>query len=170
MVSSSPSSSELHGVIGLSLRFPRAILLIVVVATALAAGRLWQMERDFLPPFNEGSIQLNLQLPPGTSLSVSNEIAKRCEAQLKRIPDVIKIGRRTGRAELDEHAEGVNTSEFLIEMSPDSHRSRARQVEAVRSAMSEVPGVIYAVEQPISHLISHMLSREGSDWHQDLWR
>ncbi len=66
--------------------------------------------------------------------------------------------RRTGRAELDEHAEGVNMSEFLIELDPESPRSREEQLEEIRKAMENIPGIVTAVEQPIAHLISHMLS------------
>ncbi|MCA9147949.1 MAG: efflux RND transporter permease subunit [Planctomycetales bacterium] len=145
-------------IIRFSLRFPVLNLAAVVLGVAVAMYGVWQLERDFLPPFNEGSIQLNVILPPGTSLSVSNEIATRCERRLQQIDDVIRIGRRTGRAELDEHAEGVNASEFIIDLDPNSHQSREAQIDEIREAMADIPGVASAVEQPISHLISHMLS------------
>ena len=145
-------------VIRFSLAFPRFNLAVVVLAVAVSAVFVLNLERDFLPPFNEGSIQLNVVLPPGTSLKVSNEIASRCEQRLMLVPDVIRVGRRTGRAELDEHAEGVNTSELIIDFDPTSTRNREEQLDEIREAMADIPGVVSAVEQPISHLISHMIS------------
>ncbi len=145
-------------IIRFSLAFPRLNLTVVLVGVAIAAFFVIRLEKDFLPPFNEGSIQLNVVLPPGTSLAVSNSIATRCEQRLMAVTDVVRIGRRTGRAELDEHAEGVNTSEFIIDLDPKSHRSREEQIDEIREAMADIPGVVSAVEQPIAHLISHMLS------------
>lgn len=146
------------GIIRFSLAFPVLNLTAVAVGVAIAGLFVVGLEKDFLPPFNEGSIQLNVVLPPGTSLAVSNSIAARCERRLMQVPDVIRIGRRTGRAELDEHAEGVNTSELIIDLDPKSPRSRAAQIDEIREAMTDIPGVVSTVEQPISHLISHMLS------------
>ena len=145
-------------VIRFSLAFPRFNLAVVIAAVAVSAVFVLNLERDFLPPFNEGTIQLNVVLPPGTSLKVSNEIASRCEKRLMQVPDVIRAGRRTGRAELDEHAEGVNTSELIIDFDPASTRSRDEQLDEIREAMADMPGVVSSVEQPISHLISHMIS------------
>ena len=145
-------------IIRFSLRFPRLNLTVVVIGVLISALFVVNLERDFLPPFNEGSIQLNVVLPPGTSLTVSNSIAAKCERRLMQVPDVVRVGRRTGRAELDEHAEGVNTSELIIDLNPSSHRTREEQINEIREAMADIPGVVSAVEQPISHLISHMLS------------
>ncbi len=145
-------------IIRFSLAFPRLNLAVVMGCVAIAGVFVFNLERDFLPPFNEGSIQLNVVLPPGTSLAVSNSIASRCEQRLMQVPDVIRVGRRTGRAELDEHAEGVNTSEFIIDLNQNSHLTREEQINEIREAMADIPGVVSAVEQPISHLISHMLS------------
>ena len=145
-------------IIRFSLTFPRFNLIVVVIGVLISTVFVLNLERDFLPPFNEGSIQLNVVLPPGTSLAVSNSIAARCETRLMKVPDVVRVGRRTGRAELDEHAEGVNTSELIIDLNPSSHRTREEQINEIREAMADIPGVVSAVEQPISHLISHMLS------------
>jgi HME family heavy-metal exporter len=145
-------------IIRFSLAFPRLNLAVVMLCVAIAAVFVINLERDFLPPFNEGSIQLNVVLPPGTSLAVSNSIASRCEQRLMQVPDVVRVGRRTGRAELDEHAEGVNTSELIIDLNQSSHLTREEQINEIREAMADIPGVVSAVEQPISHLISHMLS------------
>lgn len=145
-------------VIRFSLLFPRFNLTVTGVLVALAAVFLMRLDRDFLPPFNEGAVQLNVVLPPGTSLATSNEIGHRVEERLKQIDDIVKFVRRTGRAELDEHAEGVNTSEIILELDPQSPRSREQQLEEIRDAMADIPGIVTAVEQPIAHLISHMLS------------
>ena len=145
-------------IIRFSLSFPRLNLSVVVVGVLISSLFVINLERDFLPPFNEGSIQLNVVLPPGTSLAVSNSIASRCEQRLMQVPDVVRVGRRTGRAELDEHAEGVNTSELIIDLNQSSHLTREEQINEIREAMADIPGVVSAVEQPISHLISHMLS------------
>ncbi|GAB4137576.1 MAG: efflux RND transporter permease subunit [Planctomycetaceae bacterium] len=146
------------GMIRFSLQFPVAILIFTVVAIALAGLRVSQLERDLLPPFNEGSVQLNVQLPPGTSLKTSNEIGHQVEARLQQLDFVQGFVRRTGRAELDEHAEGVNTSEIIIALDPHSKKTREEILQEIRDAMKEIPGIVTSVEQPLAHLISHMIS------------
>ncbi|MCA9212468.1 MAG: efflux RND transporter permease subunit [Planctomycetales bacterium] len=145
-------------VIRFSLRMPQLNLIATLAAVALAGLFVINLERDFLPPFNEGVIQLNVVLPPGTSLQTSNDINKKVEDRLMEIEDVRQFVRRTGRAELDEHAEGVNMSEIIIDLDPESPRSREEQLDEIREAMADIPGIVTAVEQPIAHLISHMLS------------
>lgn len=145
-------------IIRFSLAFPRLNLTVVVFAVVVAGLFVARLDRDFLPPFNEGAIQLNVLLPPGTSLATSNEINRTVEKRLRAINDVISIVRRTGRAELDEHAEPVSASEYILEMDPKSPRNREQLLEELREAMADIPGIVAAVEQPISHLISHMLS------------
>lgn len=145
-------------VIRFSLAFPRLNLTITLLAVIIAAVFAAHLERGFLPPFNEGAIQLNVVLPPGTSLAASNEINERVEEQLLALEDIRSFVRRTGRAELDEHAEGVNMSEYILELNPASKHTREDQITAVREAMANVPGIVTSVEQPIAHLISHMVS------------
>ncbi|TWT64356.1 efflux RND transporter permease subunit [Rubinisphaera italica] len=145
-------------VIRFSLLVPRFNLAVTAVLVGLAALFVTRLDRDFLPPFNEGAVQLNVVLPPGTSLETSNEIGQRVEQRIQEIDDIVKFVRRTGRAELDEHAEGVNMSELILELDPESPRSREEQLEEIREAMADIPGIVTAVEQPIAHLISHMLS------------
>lgn len=145
-------------VIRFSLQFPRLNLTVTLTAVALAGLFVTNLEKDFLPPFNEGVIQLNVVLPPGTSLETSNAINRRVEQRLLEIEDIEQFVRRTGRAELDEHAEGVNMSEYIVDLDPESERSREEQLEEIREAMADIPGIVTAVEQPIAHLISHMLS------------
>ena len=141
-----------------SLRLPALNLAATLGAVGLAGLFVANLERDFLPPFNEGAVQLNVLLPPGTSLATSNRINHTVEQRLLEIEDVTRFVRRTGRAELDEHVEPVSNSEYIVELDPESSRTREEQLDEIRGAMDEIPGIITAVEQPIAHLISHMLS------------
>ena len=147
-------------VIGLSLDAPMPILLGTAVAVLVSLVMLLRLERGFLPAFNEGAVQINVLLPPGTSLAQSNTIAGQVEEQLRGIDDITALVRKTGRAELDEHAEGVNTSEIIARLDPNSRRSREEILETIRAALdrSNLPGVTTSVEQPLAHMISHMLS------------
>lgn len=145
-------------IIRFSLAFPWFNLGVTICLVVLSALFLSRLERDFLPPFNEGTVQLNVVLPPGTSLTASNGINRTVESELMKLSDVQRFVRRTGRAELDEHAEGVNMSEYLIELDPNSTRSREQQLQSIRNSMDQIPGIVTATEQPIAHLISHMLS------------
>ena len=145
-------------VIRFSLRFPQVNLLVTIACVALAGLFVMNLDRKPLPPFNEGVMQLNVVLPPGTSLATSNAINQKVEQRLTEIEDIVQFVRRTGRAELDEHAEGVNMSEFIIDLNPDSPHTREEQLDEIREAMADIPGIVTAVEQPIAHLISHMIS------------
>jgi HME family heavy-metal exporter len=144
--------------IRVSLRHPVVILSAVVVAVGVSVGVVTQLGRDFLPPFNEGCVQVNAILPPGTSLDTSNAVASMVDQRIKAIRGVATFGRRTGRAELDEHAEGVNASEIIVSFDPRSGRGREEIIAELRETLAEVPGVVISVEQPLAHLISHMLS------------
>ncbi len=144
--------------IGFSLRFSRTMLVMGCAAVVIALGFLLRLENDFLPPFNEGVAQLNIVLPPGTSLRKSNEIAQTAMDRLKDIEGVEAFSRRTGRAELDEHAEGVNITELIIGFDAEIDKSREEVLEEIRHAMEDIPGIVTTVEQPLAHLISHMLS------------
>ncbi len=144
--------------IRLSVRHPWPILAAVAVAVAISVVTVTRLGRDFLPPFNEGSVQVNALLPPGTSLATSNRIADMVDQRIAKIDGVVAFGRRTGRAELDEHAEGVNVSEIIISFDPNSGRSREEILEEIREELTQVPGVTINAEQPLQHLISHMLS------------
>ncbi|MCC6493461.1 MAG: efflux RND transporter permease subunit [Pirellulales bacterium] len=145
-------------VIRFSVRHPRTILLVVAAAVGVSVAAVAHLGRDFLPPFNEGAVQVNVLLPPGSSLEASNRIGALVDQRLLAVEGVKSVGRRTGRAELDEHAMGVNVSEIILTLDPDSHRSREEILEDVREQAASVPGVVVAAEQPLQHLISHMLS------------
>jgi CzcA family heavy metal efflux pump len=113
--------------------------------------------RDFLPPFNEGSFTINVSTMPGISLEESDRIGRRAEALLMQVPEVQTLARKTGRAELDEHALGVNESEieapFILK-----DRSREEVMDDVRRRLSSISGVNIEIGQPISHRIDAMLS------------
>jgi HME family heavy-metal exporter len=141
-----------------SVRHPAPILASVAAAVFVSVLALTQLGRDFLPPFNEGSVQVNVLLPPGTSLEASNDIASMVDQRLAQIEGVVAFGRRTGRAELDEHAEGVNVSELIVSFDPHSERSREEVLADIREQVADVPGIVISAEQPLQHLISHMLS------------
>ena len=141
-----------------SLRVSLLILLGAMLAVGFAGRVAWQLENDFLPPFNEGAMQVNVLLPPGTSLQKSNEIAAVVERRLQEIDEVLGFVRKTGRAELDEHAEGVNTSEIIASLNPHSTRSRQQILDDIRDRLGDIPGIAFAAEQPLAHLINHMIS------------
>ncbi len=145
-------------VIRFSLRFPKPVLLVTVAAVVVAFIALTRLDRDFLPPFNEGAMQVNVLLPPGTSLAKSNEVAAKVEERLRGVNDVEAFVRKTGRAELDEHAEGVGVTEFIATIKEDTERSREEVIDEISEALADIPGIVTAVEQPLAHLISHMLS------------
>ncbi len=145
-------------VIQFSLRFPWLNIGAVLCMVAMAAWYVSRLDRDFLPPFNEGAIQLNVLLPPGNSLETTVAANQAVENALANNSDVRNFVRRTGRAELDEHAEPVTASEYIVDLDPQSPRSREDQLSRIRDDLHEIPGIVTSVEQPISHLISHMLS------------
>jgi CzcA family heavy metal efflux pump len=115
------------------------------------------MGREFLPAFNEGALNINISLPPGTALQESNRIGRLVEETLHRTPEVVSTTRRTGRAELDEHAAGVNASEIEV-VTKQLGRGQAAVMEEVRQNLAQLPGVVTEVGQPMSHRIDHLLS------------
>jgi HME family heavy-metal exporter len=141
-----------------SLAVPKFVLLFTAFIVALSIFVLTRLESDFLPPFNEGSVQANVLLPPGASLRSSERASAAAIGQLQEIPEVMSIVCKVGRAELDEHVMGVNVSEMILALDPNSHREREVILEDIRHALNSVPGIVSSVEQPIAHLISHMLS------------
>lgn len=138
-----------------------SVLVISLLVAFVFVGILMLGTRgsQFLPEFNEGTAQINLILPPETGLETSNEYGRRLEQVLMSVKGVLHVGRRTGRAEGDEHAEGVNTSEAIVTLDPESGRNKEEIVKELRNKIAnELPGVATAVDQPLAHLLSHMLS------------
>ncbi len=139
-----------------TLRRPTPILLATGVLFALTMATTPFLGREFLPPFNEGSMVINLLAPPGTSLEESNRVGTAAERLLMQVPEVTQVGRRTGRAELDEHAEGVHYSEIDAQLKEG--RPKAEVLAAMRQKLAALPGVSVSLGQPISHRLDHLLS------------
>jgi HME family heavy-metal exporter len=143
---------------GLDLAFSLGgVLIALVLLAVLAAGTVALMlPRAFLPPFNEGTFTINMLFNPGVSLAESNRVGLIAERIILDVPEVTGVGRRTGRAELDEHAEGVHASEIEVDLKPGS-RSKTEIVADIRARLAVLPLAIN-VGQPISHRLDHMLS------------
>jgi HME family heavy-metal exporter len=155
------------GLIRLSLARPGVLLALTWALVALSIWQLTRLGADFLPQFDEGTVQVNVQLPPGSSLEASNQASAILDAKFRQMQvtdnhphgEILHFVRRTGRAELDEHAAPVNTGEYLLSINPHSGRSREEILEKLLDSLrEELPGVDIEVEQPLAHLISHMLS------------
>ena len=138
---------------------PKKPLMYAFASVIVAAASVPFMASSFLPPFNEGTLLIGLRLNPGVSLSESAGVASQAEKLVRQVPEVTYVGRRSGRAELDEHAEGVYVSELDVGLKPagDLDRSMAEIQADIRSRLVNLPAAI-AIGQPISHRIDHMLS------------
>ena len=135
----------------------RVVLSVTGAALVAAVALLATLGRSFLPPFNEGSFTINVSTMPGISLAESDGIGRKVEQLLLSVPEVQTVGRKTGRAELDEHALGVNDSEieapFVL-----SDRSKDEVIADIRHKLATVPGINVEVGAPITHRIDAMLS------------
>jgi CzcA family heavy metal efflux pump len=118
------------------------------------------MGREFLPIVDEGTLLVNAVLPPGTSLEQTMRVGVQIEKALLEFPEVVSTTNRLGRAEEDEHAEGVNTCEILVSLLPPEKRKRSREelLTAMRKRLQEFPGVLITIGQPLQHRIDHLLS------------
>ena len=134
----------------------RALLLAAFLLVVIMAASVPFFPRAFLPPFNEGTLTVGVLLNPGTSLTESNRIGTLAEQLVAQVPEVIQVGRRTGRAELDEHAEGVHSTEMEVDLKA-SARSREVIIADIRQRLATLPAVS-SVGQPISHRLDHLLS------------
>jgi len=153
--------------IRLSMRRAGGLLFLTWVFVGFSVWQLTQLGADFLPKFDEGSVQINVALPGGSSLKASNQVSALIDTRLRTMqkspdnPDgpILHFARRTGRAELDEHAQPVNVGEYILTMNPDAHYRRDEFLKSLLADLrTNVPGVEIEAEQPLSHLISHMLS------------
>lgn len=134
----------------------RLMLAIALVAVVAAAASVPFFPRAFLPAFNEGSLVMGMTFTPGTSLAEANRMGSLAETLIAQVPEVTRVGRRTGRAELDEHAEGVHSSEIDVDLK-SSERSREEIMASIRNQLSVIPASV-AIGQPISHRLDHLLS------------
>lgn len=166
-----------------TLRHANAVLSVTLVCVTLSLTTLYWMGGEFLPPFNEGTFTISFQTEPGTALVESQRLAERAEQMLLEIPEVVAVSRRTGRAELDEHAEGVNSSEIdvrvaehhrakpgigasIIRMIPIAHlwgfettgRPNEEVMADIRDKVTLIPGIKANIGQPISHRLDHIMS------------
>lgn len=138
---------------------PRLALVSASLAVLVAVATVPFFPTTFLPPFNEGTLLVGLRLNPGVTLTESSALARQAEILVKQVPEVLHVGRRSGRAELDEHAEGVHVSELDVGIVSSEKLTRSmEEVRAdIRSRLANLPAAI-EVGQPISHRIDHMLS------------
>lgn len=128
-----------------------AVLLVGAVVMFFLLGR------SFLPDFNEGSAVISAVTAPGTSLDVSDELGILMERELMQVPEVTATARRTGRGELDEHSQSVNSAELDVLFTLDG-RSREEVFDDMRQRLASIPGIAVTIGQPLGHRIDHMLS------------
>ena len=151
----------LKGWYGTALEFAlnrrKAVLGGTILLFVVALGTFFTLGRSFLPSFNEGSFTINVSSLPGISLEESDALGRRAEELLLQVPEIQTVARKTGRAELDEHALGVNVSEIEAPFELKD-RSRSEVVNDVREKLSAISGANIEIGQPISHRIDAMLS------------
>ena len=142
--------------LGTAFRWQKTLMLVAGVAVLVAGWSATTLPRAFLPPFNEGTFTISMLFNPGISLAESHRVGLIAEQLILEVPEVRAVGRRTGRAELDEHAEGVHSSEIEVDLEPGD-RPKTEIVADIRARLSILP-VAVNVGQPISHRLDHMLS------------
>jgi CzcA family heavy metal efflux pump len=141
-----------------SLQHPGWVIVPSLVLFAAAARAIPWFGRAFLPEFNEGTLTIQAVTLPGTSLAQSDELTRAVDSVLLERPEVIGVARRTGRAELDEHVRGVESSEIDVTIGLPANRTKHAFLADLRRELASVPGVNTVIGQPISHRIDHMLS------------
>lgn len=140
-----------------TLRHPYKVMAGAAISFFATMATLPFVGTAFLPEFNEGTLTINIQAQPGTSLAESNRIGTIGEKLVMEVPEVVSVGRRTGRAELDEHAEGVHYTEIDVDLK-ESERTREEILADIREKLAVIPGVNLNVGQPISHRLDHLQS------------
>ncbi len=144
-------------VLNWSLENGKVVLGSTLVLFLISLSLIPFLGRDFLPKFNEGTAVINLQAEPGISLSESDRVGQLAELEILSVPEVKSVSRRTGRAEQDEHAEGVHSSEIDVDFK-EKGRDREIVLEEIRSKLSKFEGTVVNIGQPISHRLDHLLS------------
>ncbi len=139
-----------------SLRHRGAVFAVTLVMTGAALAVVLLLGRSFLPPFNEGALTVAVVSPPGVTLEEGDTRGRQVEKALLAFPEVVSTSRRTGRAERDEHVQGVNASEMEVVLRPG--RKKEELLAEMRKAVATIPGVQVTFGQPISHRIDHMIS------------
>jgi CzcA family heavy metal efflux pump len=148
--------------LNLALNHPWLVIAASVVLLAAAVFGFTRVGNAFLPPFNEGMLTISAVTLPGTSLAASNQLGQRIEEILHTVPEVTETARRQGRAELDEHVQGVESSEIDVGLKMKG-RSKDEMLRDIRDRLSLVPGMNFDLGQPLSHRIDHMLSGTRSN-------
>ncbi len=142
--------------LAVALRFPKTILLVAVAAAGCAVHVAAGFGSSFLPPFHEDSFNVMISLPPGASLAETERVSESCVPAMASIPGVLSVTRRTGRAERDQHAEPVSSSEFVVRVDLGGDTGAVR--DAIRKRLGSIPGCALIVGYPIAHRISAVLS------------
>lgn len=154
--------TKYSGLLAKVLGRPRPLLYTAAALFVSALILIFTLGRSFLPGFNEGSFTINVSAMPGISFEESDSIGMAAERLIMSVPEVRNVARKTGRAELDEHSLGVNTSEMEVPYVLDKGRSKAEVAADLRAKLSHIPGVNVEIGQPISHRIDAMLSGSQS--------
>lgn len=141
-----------------SIRSWKTVAVLSVLPLLIAVFLLFRMDSDFLPQFNEGTATIGVAAYPGISLPESDELGAKIEKAILSVPEAKSTVRRTGRAEMDEHAEGVHWSEIDVDFHHPMKRPMDRVLDEIRSRILEVGDVYVNLGQPISHRIDHMMS------------
>ena len=144
------------GALAWTFEHARRLLVAGGVAVLVTVATVPFFAKTFLPPFNEGSVVIGLRLNPGTTLEESVRIARQAELLVQQVPEVEHVGRRSGRAELDEHAEGVHSSELDVKLKPSTRDTEVIYAD-MRQRLVTLPAAI-SIGQPISHRLDHILS------------
>lgn len=145
-----------------SLNSSYLVLVVAFVLLIISMIAMSGLGRSFLPDFNEGSLTISVVVPPETSLTETNKIGRKVEQLLLQIPEIDLVGRRTGRASMDEHAQSHYASEIEVPLHM-KERSKSEVLAEIRATIGELPGVTINIGQPISHRIDHMISGTRSN-------
>ena len=146
--------------IRLSLTFPKTVLAVSLAMTIASGVAFFGLGRDFMPPFNEGVLQVNVDLLPGRSLDTTVRQNEQLTQQLINVDGIVGVLRKTGRAELDDHVVPVNTSEYICNIDPNTKRSLNEIIADVETLTSQesMTGTVSFYDQPLQHTISHLRS------------